>query len=117
MRTVCSAIAAAAAVVCAIAGPAAAQTTINGRTISADETWKAAGNPYAIHGDIVVAEGATRTIEAGTQMKIARLDVAAEPGGSGFVRFHIKGSLVVNGTPVSPVSFFMDPALTAQGYC
>ncbi len=71
----------------ALGGPAVAQTTVPGGTISTDTTWTLAGSPYTLTGTVVVvgADGpdgiTTLTIEPGVEVR-ANSGVQLQIGGT-----------------------------------
>lgn len=74
---------------CGAAGP-----TEHRGTIAADETWSAAGSPHLLTENVIVAQGATLTIEPCAQVLAA----------SG-VRLTVRGRLVAEGTSEAPIAF------------
>ena len=50
-----------------------AATNVSG-VINADTTWTAAGNPYILTGDVLVAEGVTLTIGPGVNVLVRSTD-------------------------------------------
>jgi hypothetical protein len=69
-------------------------STINGATITRNETLPYSGSPYTIYGTFSIAVGGSLTIEPGV---ILKFDI-----GAGIV---VAGTLVVNGTADYPVIF------------
>ena len=60
--------------------PASTPTPLTGHSLTADETWTAAGSPYILSGAVTVPEGRTLTMEPGTVVKFdsdsAEIEVA-----------------------------------------
>jgi hypothetical protein len=69
-------------------------STINGATITGNETLPYSGSPYTIYGTFSIAAGGSLTIEPGVTLKF---DIDA-----GIV---VAGTLIVNGTEDFPVTF------------
>jgi uncharacterized repeat protein (TIGR01451 family) len=63
-------------------------------TISADTTWRLADSPIQVVGSVLVATGATLTIEAGTAVQFAPSTV-----------LQVNGTLIARGTAASPITF------------
>lgn len=94
-------------------GAAFAATMIPGRTLSTDETWTPAGNPYLISGDIIIPSCRKLTITAGTDVQLLLSDKDHTTIDNGFVSFVVSGQIVVDGTPVSPVVFEPGPGTSS----
>ena len=88
----------------AAARPAAASTTIVGGNV-VNQTWNPAGSPYIVQGDVTVPAGAFLTIEAGTTIQLATGDMQGSGADVGRVELIVKGTLTVDGTAQSPVTF------------
>jgi cysteine-rich repeat protein len=83
---------------------AAASTTIAGGNI-VNQTWTPAGSPYVIQGDITIPAGAYLHVNAGTVINFPGGDAEASGLSTTLVEINVNGSLVVSGTPTSPVTF------------
>src|SRR5262245_42420479 len=59
-----------------IAGAGAAQTMVPGGNLI-NQTWTPAGSPYIVQGDVMVPLGSTLTIQPGTTVLVASLDIQA----------------------------------------
>ena len=79
-----------------------AQTNVSG-TISST-TWSASNGPYIVIDDILLQEGSTLTIEAGTTVKFL-----ADK------KFQIKGTLVARGTSSSKITFTSNETSPSAG--
>lgn len=81
--------------------------------ITTNTTWP----PKVVPGrDIEVAEGATLTIEAGTEIYCGLTDAQnLEPFFEDQVELHVRGSMVVNGTANDPVLFRSATKTPAEG--
>ena len=67
-------------------------------------TWTNFGIPYAIGGDIIVADGETLTIEPGNTMKFANNYV-----------FRVNGALIADGEPANHITFTSNQTVPAPG--
>ncbi len=76
----------------ATADGATATLTDVGGTIAANTTWSAAGGPYVLTDDILVAAGATLTVEAGTAIHIGRR-----------MLIEVEGAIRAEGTAEAPI--------------
>ena len=87
-----------------IARAAAAATTIPPGDIGT-QTWTPAGSPYVVTGDITVPTGATLTIQAGAVVQFPGGD--ASNGGivASETELSVAGTLLVQGTWSTPVTF------------
>ncbi|UQA54995.1 DUF4215 domain-containing protein [Polyangium aurulentum] len=83
---------------------ARAATTIAGGNII-NQTWTPAGSPYIVQGDATVPSGATLTIQAGTEVQFASTDGLGSGLDPSEVELTIRGTLNVQGTVASPVTF------------
>ena len=93
---------------------AAEVPTYHSGTISADQTWTAAGNPHIVNGDITVAgaapNGAVLTIGPGAVVRInsgCGIDVGAT---------NQPGRIVAQGTEELPILFTSNQAVKSAGY-
>jgi nitrous oxidase accessory protein NosD len=82
---------------------ASATTITRGNVIN--QTWTPAGNPYIVQGDITIPTGAFLTIQAGTIVQFASSDGQAAGLDASRVERTVRGTLTVNGTASSPVTF------------
>jgi len=94
-----------------------------GTTIDTNTTWDSSAGTITVTGQIKVASGTTLTIGAGTRIEFtyptrgaALFDNSYASNEIGGIR--VDGSLVVNGTSASPVTFTLDDeaALYGAGY-
>ncbi|HEY5948764.1 MAG TPA: right-handed parallel beta-helix repeat-containing protein, partial [Kofleriaceae bacterium] len=70
------------------------------------QTWTVANSPYTVQGDITVIAGATLTIDPGVVVQAASSSDSQVAGrNTSRVEITVNGSLVVNGTAQSPVTF------------
>lgn len=76
-----------------VASFASSQTEISG-SITTNTVWDTQHHPYIVNGSIVVENGATLTVRAGTIVKM-----------TGGTAFSVNGTLDVQGTAGSPVVF------------
>ena len=89
---------------CWLAGRTALATVVPGGNV-VNQTWSPAGNPYIVQGDITIPAGAFLTVQAGTIVLVASTDSQASGSDATRVEVIVKGTLKVNGTQASPVSF------------
>jgi hypothetical protein len=82
---------------------AGAQTVVFGDLTT--QTWTAAQSPYRVVGDTTVVADNTLTIEPGVVVEFAASDAAAAGLDTSRVEFNVAGTLAVNGTVGSPVTF------------
>ncbi len=76
-------------------------TAIEGGTLTADETWSAAGGPYNVTSNLTVPAGMTLTIQPGTSVFLsAGVNITVAAG----------GRLIAEGTTDLPVTFAKAPA-------
>ncbi|MCA9284785.1 MAG: right-handed parallel beta-helix repeat-containing protein [Phycisphaerales bacterium] len=75
-------------------------TPVVGGPILVDTTWTLAGSPYTVMQGVIVGGGATLTIEAGVEVRLAP-DMAITVGGNLFGA----ATLVAMGTELSPIVF------------
>lgn len=73
-------------------------------TISSNETWLSSDNPHIITGNLVVASGATLTIQPGCEIYF-----------NGNYRFEVRGALIADGTQGSPIIFTSNKPSPAKG--
>ena len=74
------------------------------QTIDSDTTWSVAGGPYTILGKVMVPEGVTLTIEAGTEIRFG-----------GVYHVQVYGTLLALGEDGNPILFSSDKASPAMG--
>lgn len=72
---------------------ASAQTEVSG-IIDTDTTWKVAGGPYIVKGNILIQNGATLTIEPGVEVRF-----------DGAYSIQIEGEFKAQGTPTKRIVF------------
>ena len=70
------------------------------RGLTADETWR---GEVRVVGSVVVPRGITLSIEPGTVVRFARIDVDGD--GIGDSELYVEGSLVAEGAPGRPIVF------------
>jgi len=85
-----------------------AQTTIGGGSLGAATTWTTAGSPYIVQGDVIVPSGGTLVIQAGTEVRFESGDAIGSGSDTSRVELIVQGTLQVNGTDASPVTFRAD---------
>ncbi|MDP6750241.1 MAG: hypothetical protein QGH37_25150, partial [Candidatus Poribacteria bacterium] len=76
-----------------------------GGLIDTDTTWALAGSPFTLSTSVLVADGTTLTIAAGSVIKI-----------TGDVGFQINGTLIARGTSTSPIVFEPASGTTAGSW-
>ena len=90
---------------------ARAQTNVGPGTVLNDTTWTVANGPYDVRGDLVIAAGATLTIEPGVQVNV-------HPTGAGGLfnntEIVVLGRLVAQGTEAAPVSIQPTPPIAGH---
>ena len=84
---------------------ASAQTVVPPGNLVGSQTWTSANSPYVLAGDLTVPAGTTLTIQAGATVQLGTGDSLASGIDSNRTELTIAGTLVVNGTAMSPVSF------------
>jgi hypothetical protein len=82
-----------------------AATIKPGGNIGMNETWMPDGSPYVIQGDLIVPVGAILNIQAGVEVQCAPVDAQAAGRDPARVELIVRGTLNVNGTANSPVTF------------
>ena len=73
--------------------------------ITEDETWTK-DNYYIIPSSLYIAEGATVTVEPGTQIQFWSDDPESTYAETGIAKLTVAGSFIVNGTEEEPVEIF-----------
>jgi MYXO-CTERM domain-containing protein len=102
------------ALVALTAGDAAATTITGGNIIN--QTWTTAGSPYVIQGDITVPAGAYLHIDPGVVVQFASSDAQASGLNTSRVELTVHGTLEVNGTAGSHVTFTGQSASAGSWY-
>ena len=90
--------------VLAVAGAGEGATSVPAGTLAGGATWTFLGSPYTLEGKVTVPDGATLRIEPGVEVRA-----------TGGAWVEVYGSLVVVGTPSSPVEFRPGPLATLWG--
>jgi hypothetical protein len=83
--------------------PALASATDVRGTLSTSTVWTRGGSPYVLEGDVTVAWGTKLTIEPGVRVIAASSDAMKSGVDPRRVELIVDGTLVVRGTPASPV--------------
>jgi len=98
-----------------IATLASALTTVPQQDISDDTHWTLSGSPYIIYGDIQIINGATLTIDAGVEVRFAKVtgDGGYEDGAELVIR---NGTLHASGSKGFPVVFTAHTSNPRPGY-
>lgn len=86
---------------------------VGARHIQADTLWTAAGSPYLISEDLIVDPGVTLTVEAGTTVKFAKINL--EENYSNRAEMIVKGTLKAVGTASFPIRFTSATASVEMG--
>ena len=87
---------------------ARAATVVAGGSVTSDLVWTKAGSPYVLQADLSVKGGATLTIEAGTEVRVASADALGAGNDAQRVELVIEGALRAQGTPAAPITLHAD---------
>lgn len=95
--------------------PAWALTGVPQQDIDEDTHWTRSGSPYIIYGDLTIRNGAVLTIDAGVEVRFAKVsgDGGYEDGAELVIR---SGSLVASGRKGLPVIFTAHTPNPEPGY-